>query len=99
MTAVDGEVVTLLRAIVERLDVLLERAGPARNRQRTTLPGLLTVEELAETLRVSRAAAYKLIERQQVPGIVRRGRRVLISSKALSAWLQPTPARRPEIGR
>jgi excisionase family DNA binding protein len=41
-------------------------------------PALLTVEEVADYLRTSRVAVYHLIERGQLPGVVRVGRRVLV---------------------
>ena len=44
----------------------------------TTLPCLLTVDEVADLLRISREAAYQRIARGQVPGVRRTGRRVLV---------------------
>ena len=41
-------------------------------------PELLTVDEVAAFLRTSTKAIYAMIERAQLPGIVRLGRRVLI---------------------
>jgi excisionase family DNA binding protein len=41
-------------------------------------PVLLTPTEVAELLRTSRKAMYTMIERAQLPGIVRIGRRVLV---------------------
>lgn len=46
-------------------------------------PMLLTVLEAASCLRTSRAAIYKMVERQQVPGVVRVGRRVLFDRASL----------------
>ena len=42
------------------------------------LPRLLTAEEAADLLRTTRRALYAAVERGQVPGVVRLGRRVLI---------------------
>jgi excisionase family DNA binding protein len=39
---------------------------------------LLTVKEVALVLRTSQKAIYAMIERRQLPGILRIGRRVLI---------------------
>ena len=42
------------------------------------LPFLLTVEEVADLLRISPKAAYQRIARGQIPGVSRKTRRVLI---------------------
>jgi excisionase family DNA binding protein len=49
---------------------------------------LLTTTEVAELLRTSRKAIYAMIERAQLPGIVRIGRRVLVREDALLDWLR-----------
>jgi excisionase family DNA binding protein len=46
-------------------------------------PFLLTVPEVASLLRTSRKAIYCLIERGQLAGIVRVGRRVLVRRDVL----------------
>jgi excisionase family DNA binding protein len=53
-------------------------------------PELLTVEEVAVYLRTSRAAVYHLIERRQLPGVVRVGRRVLVKRDVLETALDET---------
>jgi excisionase family DNA binding protein len=53
----------------------------------SNLPLLLTADEAAQLLRTTRAAIYAMIERRQLPGIVRLGRRVLIRSADLLDWL------------
>jgi excisionase family DNA binding protein len=50
-------------------------------------PVLLTSVEVAELLRTSRKAIYSMVERGQLPGIVRIGRRVLVREDALLDWL------------
>ena len=49
---------------------------------------LLTVEEVAAILRLSRKAAYAMIERRQLPGVIRIGRRVRVCRAVLLEWLQ-----------
>ena len=61
------------------------------------LPLLLTADETADLLRTSRKAVYAMIERGQVPGVTRIGRRVLVRSDMLLAWIcqksAPSPKR------
>jgi excisionase family DNA binding protein len=52
------------------------------------VPALLTPDEVAASLRTSRKAIYAMIERGQLPGIVRIGRRVLVRQDALLDWLR-----------
>ena len=51
-------------------------------------PVLLTPCEVAELLRTTKKAIYSMIERAQLPGVVRIGRRVLIRQEALLDWLR-----------
>ena len=48
---------------------------------------LLTPSEVAAVLRTSKKAIYAMVERRQLPGIVRLGRRVLVRREALLDWL------------
>jgi excisionase family DNA binding protein len=50
-------------------------------------PMLLTVDETASVLRTSRKAVYSMIDRWQLPGVIRIGRRVLIHRDVLLQWL------------
>ena len=52
-----------------------------------SLPTLLTVDEAADLLRTSRRAIYMMLERRQLPGVTRIGRRVLFRSADLLDWL------------
>jgi len=63
-----------------------------------TLPLLLTVEDAAELLRTTSRAIYAMVERRQLPGIVRIGRRVLFRSADLLDWLnqKSAPSQRSE---
>jgi excisionase family DNA binding protein len=69
------------------------RHGP----QSVELPVLLTPDEAAALLRTTRKAIYAMVERSQLPGVVRIGRRVLIREDALIHWLgqksTPSPGR------
>lgn len=50
----------------------------------------LTVEEAARLLGISRALAYELVARRQLPSI-RLGRRIVVPRRALEAMLEPAP--------
>jgi excisionase family DNA binding protein len=52
------------------------------------VPTLLTTAEVADLLRTSRKAIYAMVERMQLPGVVRIGRRVLVREDALLDWLR-----------
>jgi len=51
-------------------------------------PILLTPAEVAGLLRTSCKAIYTMIERAQLPGVTRIGRRVLVREDALLDWLR-----------
>lgn len=52
-----------------------------------SLPMLMSADEVADLLRTSRRAVYSMLERGQLPGVVRIGRRVLFRSEDLVGWL------------
>ena len=54
---------------------------------RHDLPALMTSSEVAEFLRTTRKAVYAMVERGQLPGVIRVGRRVLFEQQALLNWL------------
>ena len=60
-------------------------------------PVLLTPGEVAELLRTTPKAIYAMVERAQLPGVVRIGRRVLIREDALLDWLRQKST--PSLGR
>ena len=62
----------------------------------TTLPVLLTVDEAADLLRTTRPAIYAMIERGQLPGVIRVRRRVLLRADDLPDWLNQKRAPSPE---
>jgi excisionase family DNA binding protein len=60
------------------------------------LPVLLTVDDAADLLRTTRKAVYVMIERGQLPGVTRLGRRVLLRSDRLLEWLDQNCASSPK---
>jgi excisionase family DNA binding protein len=52
-----------------------------------SLPLLLTPAEAGALLRTSRKAVYSMVERGQLPGVTRVGRRVLIRTSELLDFL------------
>jgi len=64
--------------------------------QRRRFPMLLTVDEAAELLRTTRRAIYAMIERRQLPGVIRIRRRVLFRADDLLHWLNQKRAPSPE---
>jgi excisionase family DNA binding protein len=60
------------------------------------MPVLLTPTEVAALLRTSRKAIYAMVERAQLPGVVRIGRRVLVREDTLLDWLRQKRAPSPE---
>lgn len=62
------------------------------------LPILLTVADAAQLLRTTDRAIYAMVERRQIPGLVRIGRRVLFRSADLLDWLnqKSAPSQRSE---
>ena len=52
------------------------------------LPTLLLPGVVAKLLRTSRNAVYAMVERGQLPGVVRLGRRVLVREADLLAFLR-----------
>ena len=68
----------------------------AHEPHRTTLPVLLTIDEAADLLRTTRRAIYAMIERRQLPGVIRVRRRVLLRADDLLDWLDQKRAPSPE---
>jgi excisionase family DNA binding protein len=62
------------------------------------LPVLLTVDDMAQLLRTTNRAIYAMIERRQLPGVIRIGRRVLFRTSDLLDWLnqKSAPSQRSE---
>ena len=72
--------------------------GPRHPETAQSLPMLLTVDDVAQLLRTTNRAIYAMIERRQLPGVVRIGRRVLLRSADLLDWLnqKSAPSQRSE---
>jgi excisionase family DNA binding protein len=64
--------------------------------QRTALPVLLTVDDAANLLRTTRRAVYAMLDRRQLPGVIRIGRRVLLRADDLLNWLDQKRAPSPK---
>jgi excisionase family DNA binding protein len=60
---------------------------------------LLIVEEVALLLRTTPKAIYAMVERRQLPGVRRIGRRVLFCRATLLDWLDHTCASSPKEHR
>ena len=56
---------------------------------------LLTADEAAHLLRTSRRAIYAMIQRRQLPGVIRIRRRVLVRADDLLHWLNQKRASSP----
>jgi excisionase family DNA binding protein len=68
-----------------------DRQVRSAHRQRpsqSSVPFLLTVDEVADALRTTRKAVYAMIERGYLPGLVRVRRRILVRQASLLQWLQ-----------
>ena len=88
-----------MRARLRRADgfILADRRvdNPHESRH-AALPVLLTVDEAADLLRTTRRAIYAMIERRQLPGVIRVRRRVLLRADDLLDWLNQKRAPSPE---
>ena len=64
--------------------------------RREGFPLLLTVDDAAALLRTTRRAVYAMVERHQLPGVIRIRRRVLLRADDLLHWLDQKRAPSPE---
>ena len=74
-------------------------AGESSNsdeHRRPGLPVLLTIDEAADLLRTTRRAIYAMVERCQLPGVIRIRRRVLLRADDLLHWLDQKRALSPK---
>ena len=56
------------------------------------LPMLLTATDVADLLRTSRNAVYAMVERDQLPGVIRIGRRLRFRRDTLVDWINQKSA-------
>jgi excisionase family DNA binding protein len=70
--------------------------GEEQRVSRPAVPLFLNVDEAAELLRTTRRAVYAMVERRQLPGVVRLRRRVLFRSDVLLDWLDQKCAPSPK---
>jgi len=66
--------------LIDNLIMAVERHDPG------SIPSLLTIEEVAECLRVSKTSVYRLVERRELP-FCRVGRTLRFSRKDLENYL------------
>lgn len=59
-------------------------------------PVLLTVDEAAALLRTTRKAMYAMVERHQIPGVIRIRRRLLFRAADLLNWIDQKCAPSPK---
>ncbi|MCC7035504.1 MAG: helix-turn-helix domain-containing protein [Acidobacteria bacterium] len=64
--------------------------------EKSEWPVLLTVDEAAALLRTTRRGMYAMVERRQLPGVVRIRRRVLFRTEALLDWVDQKSAPLPK---
>lgn len=64
--------------------------------QPPSLPRLLTIDDVASLLRTTRRAIYAMVERHQLPGVIRIRRRVLFRADDLLDWLDQKRALSPK---
>ena len=66
---------------------------------RKELPFLLTTADLAALLRTTKKAIYSMVERGQLPGVTRIGRRLMFRRNDLLRWLDESRAPSLEVKR
>ena len=65
----------------------ISRVDRTEAARQAKLPLLLTVDDVADLLRTTRRAVYAMVERRQLPGVIRIRRRVLFRTDDLLEWL------------
>ena len=85
-----------MRSAVDNRASDFDDERPPATRPGHALPVLLTVDEAATLLRTTRRAIYAMIERRQLPGVIRIRRRVLFRADDLLHWLDQKRTPSPE---
>ncbi|HEY2850573.1 MAG TPA: helix-turn-helix domain-containing protein [Gemmatimonadaceae bacterium] len=80
------------RSFAESVTTPASETRHVERRRQRPLPMLLTIDETADLLRTTRRAVYAMVERRQLPGVVRVRRRVLVRSQELLDWLDQKSA-------
>ena len=62
-------------------------------------PQLMTANEVARVLRTTTKAVYTMVERGQLPGVIRIGRRILVHRDELLDWLDRSRTPSPKESR
>jgi excisionase family DNA binding protein len=84
---------------VERIGIIIKAMsvesveGSGGHGVGSTLPQVLTVEEVADLMRVDRKTAYAAIAEGGVPGVRRIGRCIRVSRDVLLRWLEQGEAK------
>ena len=68
------------------------KPGVAAVRDLESLPPMLTADEAGELLRKSRKGIYTMVDRGQLPGVTRIGRRLLFRRDDVIRWLDESRA-------
>ena len=64
------------------------RANVAERQTRAAAHLYMTVPEVAELLRTTKTAIYTMVQRGQLPGVRRVGRRILVRRSAVVRWIE-----------
>ena len=73
------------------------RAGIRKPVSLDRLPDFCSLEEVSEVFRVSRATAYRMAERGNIP-CLRIGRRVIVPKKHLMRWIDRSVSCEKDMG-